>query len=97
MSALKILLPQLYENLKLDDESLWKHYFNDSNNLLKDGSGLPSITTTPQVPLTVTEFQKILVAQIMRPDKMVGVMMKSASKILGDLYFLYLLIVLNFY
>lgn len=79
-----MLLPQLYENLKLEDEHLWRNYFNDLNNLLKDGNGMPSITTIPQIPVTVTEFQKILVAQIMRPDKMVGVMMKSASKILGD-------------
>lgn len=88
VSAFKILHPQIYEQLKLDDELLWKNYFSDSNNLLKDGTGLPTtVAVTPQVPVNVTEFQKILVAQVMRPDKMVGVMMKSTSKILGKVGF----------
>lgn len=79
---MKIVHPQLYDKLNLEDEKLWKQYFNNSTT--NDGSGqFGGKKITTDVPVTISEFQKILISQVLRPDQMVGVMTKTMEKLMG--------------
>lgn len=68
--ALRINHSDLYATLQLDDENLWRQFAS--------GGGIVDI---PNV--SVTEFHRILVTQIFRPDLLVLTMTKSLSKVLG--------------
>lgn len=69
ISALKSSQPKFYDSLQLNDENLWRSYALDNNK--------------NDQPVIVTDFQKILVSQIFRPDLMVNTIMKSAARMLG--------------
>ena len=64
--CLKINHPEFYSHLKLDNEQLWSNFV---------GSGA-------DVPVAMTEFQRILVTQILRADLLTAAMKRSMSKVL---------------
>lgn len=68
MISLKINHPDLYSKLELENEDLWR--------LFIDG------TSPNDLPVQVTELQKILVTQIFRPDLLITTMTRSLSKLL---------------
>lgn len=59
----------MYTNLQLQDEHLWRPYLDTNRNI--------------DIPVSITDFQRILVAQIFRPDLLVSTIQGSLSKILG--------------
>lgn len=67
--SLKLNHESLYSSLNLEDERLWRGYM--------ESSGL----TEP--PVGVTEFQKILLSQIFRPDLLLKTLTKILTKMLG--------------
>lgn len=67
--ALKLNHPEFYASLKLDDENLWRQF--------------ASCDGVAEVPVNISEFHRILVTQIFRPDLLVLTMTKSLSKVLG--------------
>lgn len=66
--SLKLNHPDLYNKLQLENEELWRSFINS--------------TTSTDVPVHVTELQKILVTQIFRPDLLIITMARSLSKLL---------------
>lgn len=62
--------PQLYDVLKLHDEFLWKDYVNPASHKNK-------------IPVHITDFQKILISQILRPDLLIQTITSSVGCILG--------------
>lgn len=80
--------------MRLDDERLWQQYYEGTAAAVATPNNYDGGNKVYDVPVGVTEFQKIMISQILRPDQMVGVMMKSAAKILGKIslkIFIYLL------
>lgn len=67
--ALQVSHPQLYTALNLYNTSLWDTYITTTNAL--------------DVPCNVSEFSKILVSQIFRPDLLSTTISKSITKMLG--------------
>lgn len=66
--SLKVNHNDLYNKLQLENEELWRSFMN---------------TTTPNdLPVHVTEFEKILITQIFRPDLVITTMTRSLSKLL---------------
>lgn len=58
-----MVLPNLYDSLKLDDYNLWKNFIEGAsceNNFPKH--------------CRLSEFQKVLIAQMLRPDKLHTIM-----------------------
>lgn len=68
MTSLKINHYDLYKIMNLENEDLWRSFMN---------SNIPS-----DIPVHVTEFQKILVTQIFRPDQLITTMTRSLSRLL---------------
>lgn len=66
--SLKINHYELYNTLDLANEDLWRSFMNSS---------VPS-----DIPVHVTELQKILVTQIFRPDLLISTMTRSLSRLL---------------
>lgn len=67
--ALQLNHPEFYSSLQLNDENLWRQFAS--------GGGVAD------VPVNVSEFHRIMVTQIFRPDLLVPTMTKSLSKVLG--------------
>lgn len=61
--------PQLYATLNLENEDNWNTFLNSS--------------AIVDIPANVTDFQKILITQIFRPDLLTGVMIKILTKVLA--------------
>lgn len=68
MVSLKTNHADLYNKLNLDNESLWR--------------GFIKTTGTDEFPVTLSNFQKILIAQIFRPDLLMATMTGSLLKLL---------------
>lgn len=66
--SLKMNHPDLYNRLQLENENLWRS-FTES-------------TSPNDLPVHVTELQKILITQIFRPDLLIITMTRSLSKLL---------------
>lgn len=58
----------LYNKLQLDNEELWRSFMNS--------------TSPTDIPVQVTELQKILITQILRTDLLIITMTRSLSKLL---------------
>lgn len=69
VQVLKSSLGDVYKNLSLDDASSWRNYMQNSG--------------WTEMPVNVTEFQKILVTQLLRPDCLLRTMTKVLTKLLG--------------
>lgn len=67
--AIRIQHPELYHQLKLDNASTWKA-FTQSKQLI-------------DVPANISEFQKILVTQCLRPDLLLQATEKLVCKLLS--------------
>lgn len=67
--CLKINLETLYDLLHLEDERLWRNYIESNTSI--------------EPPVNLTEFQKILVNQIFRPDVLLKTMKNILTKVLG--------------
>lgn len=63
-------LPDFYRRLDLDNRSQWSEFFNESN-------------TSPEVPVKITEFQRIMVTQLFRPEHLLAAIGRSTMKLLG--------------
>lgn len=66
--SLKINHNDLYNMLQLENEELWRSFINS--------------TVPMDIPVQVTELQKILVTQIFRPDLLITTMSRCLSKLL---------------
>lgn len=66
--SLKVNHPELYERLELENEDVWRSFMNNN--------------TPNDMPVQVTELQKILVTQIFRPDLLITTMTRSLSRLL---------------
>lgn len=72
VSSLKNQHPEFYEKLKLDDDYIWRKFIDNQDS---------SSPTLPEVQ--ITEFQKLLVFQIFRPDLLLDVISKTTTNLLG--------------
>lgn len=66
--SLKMNHPDLYHKLQLENEDVWRFFIES--------------TTPNDVPIHVTELQKILITQIFRSDLLITTMTRSLSKLL---------------
>ncbi|XP_058067024.1 cytoplasmic dynein 2 heavy chain 1 [Anopheles bellator] len=66
--ALQTLHPELSRQLALDNESAWKRYTESEDAV---------------APVSLTEFQQILIAQILRPDLLIKTIHRSVRNMLG--------------
>lgn len=69
ISCLLTTYPEFFETLQLDNESMWTNYVNGSNDV-----NIPASN--------ITEFQKILVAQIFHPNQLIKTISTSVAKLL---------------
>lgn len=69
ISALKQRLPTLYASLDLENENVWTKFISE-----------PSII---EIPAKITEFQKVLINQILRPDALLAAISRCTVKLLG--------------
>lgn len=67
--ALKAAHSQLYTNLNLENESQWTKYLSNP--------------TDTEPPVNISDFHKILITQIFRPDRLSTTIAKSITKMLG--------------
>lgn len=67
--SLKMRHPEFYSSLNLENEDVWRPFINSSSIM--------------DVPANISEFRKILITQIFRPDLLIGTLTKSLSKSLG--------------
>lgn len=58
----------LYYSINLENEDLWRTYVNGN--------------ITNEIPVNISDFRKILITQIFRPDLLITTMTKSLSKLL---------------
>lgn len=72
VSTLKHQHATLYEKLKLEDEFMWRRFISNQD---------ASINSMPEI--FISEFQKLLVFQIFRPDLLLDVINKITSNMLG--------------
>lgn len=70
LQNIRSLLPDFYENLQLDNENLWKNWM---------------FSQTPQTfPIQkITNFQKIILTQALRPECLYSVMLSTITNICG--------------
>jgi dynein heavy chain 2, cytosolic len=61
--------PELYEKMQLDKESIWSSYIKSSK--------------AQELPLQLTEFRKILISQLLRPDQLISTIIVGVERILG--------------
>lgn len=66
--SLKVNHYDLYNKLQLENEEMWRSFMNS--------------TTPNDLPVHVTELQKMLITQILRPDLLIATMTRSLSKLL---------------
>ncbi|XP_001847712.2 cytoplasmic dynein 2 heavy chain 1 [Culex quinquefasciatus] len=66
--ALKQQHPELYAKLNLDNVNNWEKYIESNDGI---------------VPVGVSDFQSILVAQVLRPDLLIRTITRSVQNILG--------------
>lgn len=74
IARLQIFLPTLFHTLTLEDQSTWTEFMKSTNC----ESVFPKTVDTKTTP-----FQKVLVVQALRPDRLHSTMTKFASKALG--------------
>ncbi|XP_021709178.1 cytoplasmic dynein 2 heavy chain 1 [Aedes aegypti] len=60
--------PELYSKLNLENVNVWQKYIEDDD---------------ASVPVGVTDFQAIMVAQVLRPDLLIRTITRSVQNILG--------------
>lgn len=72
LSSLKSQHPSLYQKLNLDNDFEWQRFVEATENIDKN---FPNIQTT--------EFQKVLVYQIFRPDHLLSTVNQTTSNLLG--------------
>lgn len=78
VSSFAAQLPSLYAALNLEDQKLWDKFMTDSAS---------SSNEPPQFPVKLpNEFDKILVAQLFRPDLLLSVIHSVVTKLLGFNY-----------
>ncbi|XP_053681370.1 cytoplasmic dynein 2 heavy chain 1 [Anopheles nili] len=68
MVALQSLHPELYERLELQNESAWRKYIEADEAV---------------APVTLTDFQQVLIAQVLRPDLLTRTIHRSVRNLLG--------------
>ncbi|XP_053685293.1 cytoplasmic dynein 2 heavy chain 1 [Sabethes cyaneus] len=68
VQSLKHQHPELYSKLNLDNVSIWVKYVESDE---------------ATVPVSVSDFQSILVAQVIRPDLLIRTITRSVQNILG--------------
>ncbi|KAF2362508.1 ATPase dynein-related AAA domain [Trinorchestia longiramus] len=74
MAILQKSFPALFSSLQLDDAGMWSSFMRSSH----------SETDFPaQVSEYISTFQRVLVVQALRPDRLESAMINFASKILG--------------
>uniref|UniRef100_A0A182JQU2 Cytoplasmic dynein 2 heavy chain 1 n=1 Tax=Anopheles christyi TaxID=43041 RepID=A0A182JQU2_9DIPT len=66
--ALHALHPELYARLELDNETAWKKYTEADDAI---------------APISLSEFQQILIAQVLRPDLLTKTIHRSVRNMLG--------------
>ncbi|CAH0554582.1 unnamed protein product [Brassicogethes aeneus] len=69
---LKNLLPELYENLKFNENQLWTNFLKSND-----------VETTYPSHVNLTDFQKILIVQAFRPEKLYSAMQTNILQITG--------------
>ena len=72
LSSLKSQHPGFYQKLSLDNDFDWQRFIEATDNVEK---ALPNIQ--------ITDFQKLLVFQIFRPDHLLTVINQTATNLLG--------------
>lgn len=72
LSSLKAQHPSFYQKLNLDEEFEWQNFVSANENLEKS---FPNIQ--------MSEFQKLLVYQIFRPDHLLSIVNQVTTNILG--------------
>lgn len=72
LSALKVQHPTFYQKLNLDNDFEWQRFIDATENVEK---------SFPNVQMT--EFQKVLVYQIFRPDNLLSVISQTTANLLG--------------
>jgi dynein heavy chain 2, cytosolic len=73
LTSLNSQCPNFFKNLNLDNDHEWIEFINATENIPK---------TFPNTP-KITEFQKLLVYQIFRPDFLLPIIQQISSKMLG--------------
>ncbi|GAB0096653.1 Cytoplasmic dynein 2 heavy chain 1 [Sergentomyia squamirostris] len=68
LTTLRSVHVKLYDVLQLENRDLWSNFMTGSK---------------AELPVRISDFQKILIIQILRPDLMVQVIRESVTKILG--------------
>lgn len=86
-------LPELYSVLNLADERLWQRFMtaegntSSSSSLDNNRSGSSSESLALQFPIQLPhEFDKVLIAQVLRPDLLLTVLQGFCSRQLGFNY-----------
>ncbi|RXG65468.1 Cytoplasmic dynein 2 heavy chain 1 [Armadillidium vulgare] len=74
VALLRQTFPELYKSLTLEDSSVWSGFANSSHC---------EVDFPVQMNNKLTQFQKLLVVQAIRPDRLQSALMNFASKALG--------------
>ncbi|CAI5438007.1 unnamed protein product [Caenorhabditis angaria] len=74
VSKMRTHLPSLFNNLRLEDEASWKEF----SNTLQCENSFPS-----SIDNKITPFQKVLVVQAIRPDRLYNCLMDFVLKTLN--------------
>ncbi len=70
----KQILPALYQKLNLEDQNAWRGFTQSS----ECESAIP-----PSMESRLSAFQKVVLVQTLRPDRLHSAMSKFAAKALG--------------
>lgn len=71
-------LPSLFNKLRLDQENLWKDFANSTDCEVK---------FPVSVEENLTEFQKVLVIQAVRPDRLNSALSSFVKKLMSNVIF----------
>lgn len=70
-------MPNLYSNLSIENQNIWSEWIIN-----------PKCELFFPKSVKLTSFQKVLIVQALRPDRLFSAMCKFATKALGILFFL---------
>lgn len=78
VEKLQTFLPTLFNNLNLNDFNTWKTFMNshECENAF-----------SPEIEKRLSEFQKLLVIQALRPDRLYSAMNKFALLMIGNNFY----------